>query len=165
MPRRWLIELKRPIATPPTASSGGIDKLALEPGQIDLCAAKASVDLPASRTWSRVCSESRARPGAAQHSPRDRITGHRPLKPARRSKTATRAVRSSSLFSAQLPLRKPTPGYPFCPAAFDIQQATVRPSSRSTDQTGRRIAPPQRPPQGQTAAIRALAPAHADRPV
>ena len=39
------------------------------------------------------------------------------------------------------------------------------PSSRGTDQTGRHIAPPQRPLQGQTAAIRALAPAHADRPV
>jgi len=121
------IELKRPIATPPTASSGGIDKLALEPGQINLCAAKASVDLLASRAWSRVCSESRARPIGDQHSPRDRITGHRLLKPARRSKTATRAVRSSPLISAQLPLRKPTPGYPLCPGPFDIQQATVRP--------------------------------------
>ena len=39
------------------------------------------------------------------------------------------------------------------------------PSIRGTDQTGRRIAPPQRPLQGQTAAIRALAPAHADRSV
>jgi len=55
------------------------------------------------------------------------VTGHRLLKPARRSKTATRAVRSSSLFSAQLPLRKLTPGYPFYPGPYDIQQATVRP--------------------------------------
>ena len=49
------------------------------------------------------------------------------LKPARRSKTATRAVRSSPPFSTQLPLRKPTPGYPLYPRASDIQQATVRP--------------------------------------
>ena len=55
------------------------------------------------------------------------ITGHRLLKPARRSKTATRAVRSSPLFSAQLPLCKPTPEYAFCPGPSDIQQDTVRP--------------------------------------
>ena len=84
-------------------------------------------DAPSSCGSANTSRTSRARPSGDQHSPRDCITGHRLLKPARRSKTATRDVRSSPLFSAQLPLRKPTPGYPFYSGPSDIQQTTVRP--------------------------------------